>query len=386
MSPELHALLAQRDRDLRQVHETLDRFFALSLDLFCVADFDGYFRQVNRAWHESLGWTEAELLGRPFLDFVHPDDRAATTRESAKIERGGCAINFENRYRCRDGSYRWLQWMAAPSVEEGRIYAVARDVTTAKDAQARTEALTRELEQRNAQLAILNRELEAFSYSVSHDLRAPLRSIDGFSQVLLEDCAERLDDEGKDALHRVRRAATAMGELIDALLALSRVSRVELRAERVDVSALAATIAAGLREASPDRGAEFVIAPGMVVEADPRLLRAMLENLFDNAWKYTHPRAVARIELGCDEQAQETVYFVRDNGVGFDMTYVGRLFGAFQRLHRQTEFEGTGVGLATVQRIVHRHGGRVWAEGAVDRGATVYFTLHAPPTPAAPLR
>ena len=155
-------------------------------------------------------------------------------------------------------------------------------------------------------------------------------------------------------------------------------SRVELRAERVDLSALAATIAAELRRSLPDRQAEFVIAPGLVVEGDPTLLRAALGNLLGNAWKYTQPRATARIEFGCLEKESETVYFVRDNGVGFDMTYVGKLFGAFQRLHRQTEFGGTGVGLATVQRIVHRHGGRAWAEGVVDQGATFYFTLHSP--------
>ena len=233
------------------------------------------------------------------------------------------------------------------------------------------------VEERTAALAVANKELESFSYSVSHDLRAPLRSIDGFSQVLLEDCAEHLNEEGKDALQRVRKAATAMGELIDALLELSRVNRVNLRAERVDLSALVATLAAELRQSQPDRQAEFVIAPGMVVEGDRTLLRAALGNLLGNAWKYTQPRATARIEFGCLEKESETVYFVRDNGVGFDMTYVGKLFGAFQRLHRQTEFSGTGVGLATVQRIMHRHGGRAWAEGAVDQGATFYFTLHS---------
>jgi light-regulated signal transduction histidine kinase (bacteriophytochrome) len=166
-----------------------------------------------------------------------------------------------------------------------------------------------------------------------------------------------------------------MGELIDALLALSRVSRLELRAEHVNLSALAESIAADLRHSQPDRRAEFVIAPQLVVEGDPVLLRAMLGNLLGNAWKYTQPRATAHIELGCVDRHGETVYFVRDNGVGFDMTHASKLFGAFQRLHRQTEFSGTGIGLATVQRIVHRHGGRAWAEGEVDNGATFYFTI-----------
>ena len=371
-------LLAARDRELRQAHEPLDRFFTLSLDLFCVAGFDGYFKRLNPAWPETLGWTEEELLARPFLDFVHPDDLEATKREAAKLAQGATTASFENRYRCADGSYRWLQWMAVPEVSGAQIYAVARDITSAKDTEARARALTLDLQRTNAQLATLNHELEAFSYSVSHDLRAPLRSIDGFSQVLLEDYAGQLDADGTDALQRVRKAAMAMGDLIDALLALSRVSRVELRAEPVDLSTLTATIAAELRQAEPDRKADFVIAPRMVVDADPRLLRSMLGNLLGNAWKYTQPRATAHIEVGTFQEADDTVYFVRDNGVGFDMAYVDKLFGAFQRLHRQSEFHGTGVGLAIVQRIVGRHGGRAWAEGAVNRGATFYFTLPLP--------
>ena len=332
------ALLAARDMEVRRAHDKLDRFFTLSLDLFCVAGFDGYFKRVNPAWPETLGWTLQELLARPFLEFVHPDDRHPTTREAEKLGQGSTTISFENRYCCRDGTYRWLQWVAVPVMEDSQIYAVARDVTAAKEAERRTLALTEDLARRNAQLASLNHELEAFSYSVSHDLRAPLRSIDGFSQVLLEDYGDRLDGDGKDALQRVRGAAAGMGELIDALLALSRLSRVDLRTERVDLSALADSIVADLRHSQPEREAEFVIARHLVVEGDRTLLQAAVGNLLGNAWKYTQPRAASRIEFGCHEKDGEAVYFVRDNGVGFDMTYVGKLFGAFQRLHRQTEF------------------------------------------------
>ena len=372
------ALLAARDKEVRRAHDKLDRFFTLSLDLFCVAGFDGYFKRLNPAWPDTLGWTPEELLAQPFLDFVHSDDRLATTREAKKLGQGGTTISFDNRYRCRDGTYRLLQWIAVPVIEDSQIYAVARDVTAAKEAERKTLALTEDLARRNAQLASLNHELEAFSYSVSHDLRAPLRSIDGFSQVLLEDYGDRLDGDGQEALQRVRGAAAAMGELIDALLALSRLSRIDLRTERVELSGMAETIAAELRNSQPEREAEFVIASDLVVEGDRTLLRAAVGNLLGNAWKYTQPRTPSRIEFGCLEKDGEIVYFVRDNGVGFDMTYVGKLFGAFQRLHRQTEFGGTGIGLATVQRIIHRHGGRVWAEGAVDQGATFYFTLHSP--------
>lgn len=220
-----------------------------------------------------------------------------------------------------------------------------------------------------------SKELEAFSYSVAHDLRAPLRSIDGFSQALLEDCADRLDNDGKRYLKHVCDAAQQMGELIDDLLNLSRVTRAELRRERVDLSELARAVLARLQEAQPDREVEFVVQCGLVAQADSRLLDVILMNLLGNAWKFTAKRASARIEFAAKVDEKPLVFFVRDNGAGFNAAYAGKLFGVFQRLHAAHEFEGTGIGLATVQRIVRRHDGRVWAEGEVDRGATFYFTL-----------
>lgn len=220
-----------------------------------------------------------------------------------------------------------------------------------------------------------NRELEAFSYSVSHDLRAPLRSIDGFSQALLEDCGDRLGERGRQDLDRVRAATRRMGLLIDDLLSLSGVARVEMRRATVDLSDLARRIAAELQKGQPDRKVEFQIADGLVADGDGRLLRVALENLLRNAWKFTGRRPVAHIELGATQDNGRRAFFVRDDGAGFDMAYADRLFGAFQRLHSTRDFEGTGIGLATVARIVQRHGGRVWGEGAVDRGATFYFTL-----------
>jgi signal transduction histidine kinase len=235
--------------------------------------------------------------------------------------------------------------------------------------------LERRVMDRTAQLAAANKELEAFSYSVSHDLRAPLRSIDGFSQVLLKHYREQLDPQGQNYLERVRASSQRMGQLIDDLLNLSRMTRGELRREPVDLSAVARAVAGELQQAEPDRQVTFVIADGLVVDGDPRLLRVVLENLLDNAWKFTgkHPRA--RIEFGRTQRDGDTVYFVRDNGVGFNMAYADKLFGAFQRLHTRAEFEGTGIGLATVQRIIHRHGGGIRAEGAEGQGATFYFTL-----------
>ncbi|MDO8680802.1 MAG: response regulator [Acidobacteriota bacterium] len=227
----------------------------------------------------------------------------------------------------------------------------------------------------NEQLKAVNKELEAFSYSVSHDLRAPLRRIDGFSQALIEEYGGALDDRGRDYLERVRAAAQQMAELIEALLGLSRVARTEMRNEDVDLSALARETADTLRQSQPDRRVDFVIAEGLVAPGDGRLLRVVLENLLGNAWKFTQRRPDARIEFGSARHEGQDAYAVRDNGAGFDMAYAAKLFAPFQRLHAEEEFSGTGIGLATVQRILHRHGGKIWAESEVGKGATFYFTL-----------
>jgi signal transduction histidine kinase/HAMP domain-containing protein len=256
---------------------------------------------------------------------------------------------------------------------ELRVRERTQELYTAQAALQQTNA---ELVQLTSALQTANRELEAFSYSVSHDLRAPLRSIDGFSQVLLEDYGDTLDAQGQDSLQRIRMATQRMAELIDALLELSRVTRAELSREAVDVTAVARTIAAELQRHEPSRRVAFVIADGLVMQGDPRLLRVLLHNLLGNAWKFTAKQPQARIEVGRLTQPDGTLtWFVRDNGAGFDMAYADKLFAPFQRLHRATEFPGTGIGLATVQRIIHRHGGHIWAEGAVEQGATIYFTL-----------
>lgn len=237
------------------------------------------------------------------------------------------------------------------------------------------------LRQRSAQLEDANRELESFSYSVSHDLRAPLRGIDGWSAALADDLGERLDDTTRKHLAFIRAEAQRMGHLIDDLLALSRVSQHEFRRERVDLSAIAQTVAQRLATAHPGRRIEFTVQPGLAAQGDARMLEIALTNLLDNACKFSGPRDTAVIEVGETEcevpgtGARSKAFFVRDNGVGFDMTHADKLFGAFQRLHRASEFPGTGIGLATVQRIIHRHGGRIWADAQLDRGATFHFTL-----------
>lgn len=225
-------------------------------------------------------------------------------------------------------------------------------------------------------LAASYTELEAFSYSVAHDLRTPLRHVDGLSQVLLEDLADKIDDANKDVLLRIRAAAARMEQLIDDLLELSRVGRAQMSRERVNLSQLAESIAGQLQESQAERHASFVVADGLTTLGDARLLRVVLENLMGNAWKFTAPRAHVCIEVGaCRGSEGTTAYFVRDNGVGFDMAYSHKLFGVFERLHGAEEFPGTGIGLATTQRIIQRHGGKIWAEGEIGKGATFYFAL-----------
>jgi light-regulated signal transduction histidine kinase (bacteriophytochrome) len=250
------------------------------------------------------------------------------------------------------------------------------EVAERQQTQQRVQELNQGLQQAILELRTVNRELEAFSYSVSHDLRAPLRSIDGFSQALLEDCLEQLDATGQDYLRRIRTATQRMGQLIDDLLTLSRVTRSDLHKESVNLSRMASRVCTHLQQIYPERQVEFEIQPDLLVQGDSRLLQVVLDNLLNNAWKFTTGQPRARIELGANEGDDGTiVYFVRDNGVGFDMVFVDKLFKPFQRLHRMQEFPGNGIGLATVQRIIHRHGGEVWAEGDLNRGATFYFTL-----------
>jgi signal transduction histidine kinase len=253
--------------------------------------------------------------------------------------------------------------------------ALRSDIARREKAEEEIRTLNEHLEHHVRQLEESNRELEAFSYSVSHDLRSPLRSIDGFSLALLEDHSDKLDDEGKGYLARVRGATQRMGQLIDDLLKLSRLARMEMKREMVDLSDLAADIASRLRQSHPERQAEFIIARGLSALGDERLLTVALENLFGNAWKFSEKTPRTVIEFGVTEAGGGPAFFVRDNGAGFDMAYANKLFNPFQRLHHASEFSGTGIGLATVKRIISRHGGRVWIEGEVGKGTMVYFTL-----------
>lgn len=359
-------------------------------------DTHGIIRTFNPAAEALLGYSATEVIAKATPELFH--DPAELAKRSATLQREygepvgtgfDVLIAVAKRQGVEEGEYDLLR-------KDGRRVPVLVSITALRDAQggitgylgivadisARRQAdaaiaqLNRTLARRAAELEAVNRELESFSYSVSHDLRAPLRSIDGFSQVLLEDYAEQLDDEGRDSLRRVRAASQRMAQLIDDLLTLSRLSRAEIRREIVDVSAIARSIAGELRALEPLREVEFVIEEGVTAHGDARLLRAVLENLLGNAWKYTSRHARARIEFGSELRNDgRRVYYVRDDGAGFDIAYAGKLFGAFQRLHTAAEFPGTGVGLSIVQRIVHRHGGEVWAVAAPEAGATFRFVL-----------
>ncbi len=337
--------------------------------------------ETNPALQNMLGYTAAELRGMALHEIV------AHAREDveANVERTlreGTRFIRERRYRQKDGSVVEVE-IAASAINYGGtrvICAAIRDITERKRAEEEIRRFNEELEDRvrsrTAQLRAANEELKTFGYSVSHDLRAPLRSMAGFSQMLLEDYGDALDETGKDYLRRIRDAGERMGDLIDDLLYLSSVSRRDMRREDVDLSALAREIAEELRRSSePERRARFVIAEGLSAKGDAGLLRVVMENLLGNAWKFTSKEPEALIEFGAAEHGGGPVYYVRDNGVGFDEAYVAKIFGPFQRLHGEDEFEGTGVGLATVTRIIRRHGGSLRAESEVGRGATFYFTL-----------
>ena len=341
------------------------------------------FLAVNAAAIRDYGYSREEFLGMTIKD-IRPAEDVAALLKTVSQSHDGARSTSTWRHRRKNGEIRGVEISSYGLIFNNRKseLVIAVDITERKrseEALRQSEEsllnLNAELEFRNLELTSVNNELESFSYSVSHDLRAPVRAIDGFSAALLEDCHDTLSEEGKGYLQRVRAAAGRMGQLIDDLLKLARTARSRMVREMVDLSALAEEIAGHLQRSEPERPAHFIIAPGITAEGDQGLLRILLENLLGNAWKFTSQTPETHIEFGMRTKGDQRVCFVSDNGAGFDMKYVNKLFGAFQRLHDATEFSGNGIGLATVQRIIHRHGGQIWAEGEVGKGATFSFVL-----------
>ncbi len=372
----LHRRAGEEISARQQAEAERERFFTLSLDLLCITGTDGFFKQVNPAFTYTLGYTTDELLARPILDLVHPDDHAGTLAEMEKLNSGERTIHFENRYQCKDRSWRCIFWKAQPEAGRGLTYATGHDITDQKEAAAKISRLNASLHHQAAQLLEANKELESFSYSVSHDLRAPLRHIQGYVEMLQKHIDGQLSEKARRYLKTINEASVDMGQLIDDLLGFSRMGRMEMSEGSVDLNHLLQEALHGLESTTQHRNIQWKIAPLPVVIGDAAVLRQVLVNLVGNAVKYTRPRDPAHIEIGAaGEEDGRLILFVRDNGVGFDMQYAHKLFGVFQRLHRADEFEGTGIGLASVRRIIARHSGRVWAESKLGEGSTFFFTL-----------
>jgi PAS domain S-box-containing protein len=353
-----------------------------SSDAIISRRLDGTILSWNAAAERLLGYSAAEAIGKSIAIIMPPGDLEAQLTPASLLLGGGRIPPTEIVRRTKDGRLIDVLRSVSPvRSESGEIIAAAvimHDITRRKAAEAELTRLNAELEQRvaerTAELEHANRELEAFTYSVSHDLRSPLRALSGFSEIVLAENADKLDPDAVRHLQRVRDAGKRMGALIDDLLALSRVSRLQVKRRVFDFSAMAAEVGASLAQANPERSVRLSVRPGMVLDADPGLMRIVLENLIGNAVKFSAQVSDALIEVGSEERDGDTVFFVRDNGAGFDMAYAAQLFKPFKRLHGETEFEGTGIGLSIVQRALTRHGGRVWGVGQTGRGATFYFT------------
>ncbi len=343
-----------------------DRFFTLSLDLLCAAGIDGYFRRLNPAFERILGYSEAELLARPFFDFVHPEDRKATQAVVEALAQGEETVGFENRYRCKDGSLRWMQWTAA-AAPDGTIFAAARDITERKETEEKLRKMV-------AELARSNDELQQFAYVASHDLQEPLRAVTGCVQILKQRYQGQLDARADELIGHVVDGATRMKRLIEDLIDYSKVGRREVESDPVDLQACMEDALINLRTLTKEKEAVVTHGELPVVPGNATLLTQLFQNLLGNALKFCRAQP-PRIHVATAQQADGWILSISDNGIGIDAQYFERVFGVFQRLHTRREFEGTGIGLAVCRKIMERHGGRIWVESEVGRGSVFRMFL-----------
>jgi len=372
---------AEAERDLRASEARFRDLLESAPDAILITGDQGQIQLVNAQAELLFGYRREELIGQKIEMLIPERYRGSHVGHrtgyvgAAQTRPMGAGLELYGLRK--DGSEFPVSIGLSPTRGDHglTVFCDVRDITDQRANETKIQDLNQRLQLDNAELAAVNKELEAFSYSVSHDLRAPLRAIDGFSQALIEDAGPLLNNEHHSHLNRVRQAAQRMGLLIDDLIKLARVTRADVKIDDVDLTAIAQQIATGLQDSAPGRQAEFVVAPNLQTKGDPRLLQVALDNLLNNSWKFTAPRSPARIEFGRLAVDGKPAFFVRDNGVGFDMSYAGKMFGAFQRFHDAREFAGTGIGLATVQRIIHKHGGRIWAESQPGNGATFFFIL-----------
>ena len=378
----------EAERFRQQLSETTDRleaetrrnrFFVLAINLLAIADFDGCFKQLNPSWQKTLGYSEEELKAGPFIQFVHPEDRKATAGEIEKLKTGSVTQYFENRCRCRDGSYRWLGWNAAPFLEEGLIYIFARDITQRKLAEEKIRSLNEQLERRIAELTETNQALEAFTYTVAHDLRAPLRAMLGFAAALVEDCGPRLDDSGREFAERIVASAKRMNMLIEDLLNYSRLSRDKLSLSAVKMEA---ALNEALKQCELDlrqKEAEVhVDAPLPEVWAQESVLIQVLVNLISNGLKFVESGVKPCVRIWAEENANAVRLWIQDNGIGIASEHQERIFRVFERLHGSEEYPGTGIGLAIVRKGVERMGGHVGIQSELRQGSRFWVELPKP--------